>query len=980
MPVGANASARVTVSLLHARTSSVAVSDCPTNEALLGFCEGQLDAEALTELEAHLDRCAECRTVVAVGGFDATPPPPEPRPGEVLGRWRLDRRLGSGTGGMIFGARDEQLQREVALKVLFARDDDGQTRGLGEAQAMAQVLHPNVVTLYEVDTIDGWIVLAMELVDGESLEAWLEQPRHWTEIVDVFIGAALGLGAAHAAGVTHGDFKPANVLLGNDGTARVGDFGLSRFAARTQTDPLYATTPELSRSVCELDLGGGTAVSGTPAFMAPEQYAGHPATPASDIYALCIALYRALYRRRPFAGQTPKELAESRALRQAEAPPRSAVPRALWRVVRRGLQHDPQRRYDSVQSLVDALRNIRGRRRRVALVLASSTVVGLAFAAGAVVTEPAPQCADIASTFEQRIAASGIASIRAALSTESERLDPSVVTVFERRLASFRSEWQHEHTLACDAGTPADRSARILSCLDEDLDSLTALVETFATRDDKVTRLSSAIESLPALAHCREPDNWPVPRNAAAMQVRRDFAVAQALFKVGDFDAAAAALQQVRDNPETPRDPRLLVDVLNQQAVTAIVTGDIEGAQARVDEAIEHAWGRRLPTSASKTATLALELASVSRDFESADQWIARAQRSQALVVGNWKHEYDVQASIARTELERGHPEAARVAATRALQVTETAAPNSDRHVRALLLVGNTWMVNREPAKAIATLERALAIAGDSPDVTVVSASVAAADLGQALVNDGQTDRARPLLAQALAGLRPYIGVEDRAAMAMRLVRLDIKDGQPEAALRRLREIPELPPKSRVVPLLHGMRGMAHRELQHHAAAAEAFAAEAAARESEGPTSIGRAIALDNCGAALLTDGRYDEGLESSTAALAIYVGLGKVGHHGRWSAEGHIAACLNELGQSERVITRLEPALAELQTQIEADDAVGASVRYEFGRALMMTGQTKRGATMIREQIAALRALDQSDNADEAAAWLETRSVLSPR
>lgn len=949
------------------------MSDCPTNEVLLAFCEGQLQDAALAELEAHVDRCAVCRTVVALGGLDATPPPPEPVPGQTLGRWKLLRILGSGAGGTVFAAHDEQLQRDVALKVLQARDDTGETRGLEEAQAMAQVVHPNVVTLYGVDAIDGSVILSMALADGESLGDWLEQPRSWRQVLDAFVAAASGLGAAHDAGVTHGDFKPANVLIGSDGTVRVSDFGLSRFARRTPPTFSEATPPDITRSASEVDVGGGTMVSGTPAFMAPELFLGHPPTPASDVYALCVALYRALYGQRPFCGDTPKKLAAARAESQAKVPPRTVAPRALWRVVRRGLERDPKLRYASTKPLIAALQGVQRRRRRRAMLLGSAVAVSIAFAAGASVRGSPPRCEDAATHFDRHVSAANLESLRNALATNSRRSDPKGATFFERRIGEFREQWGQEYALACDASMPRDQGAQVLACLDVDLGRLGALVDTFAGREDKVTRLASAVDTLPALAHCREPDEWPESQTPEAKQVRRDFAVARALVKAKEFDAATESLARVRADAEGLGDTRLLVDILNDQAGVAMVQGDFSRAGLHLDEAIEHSWGKRLPSSASQTATLKLELATFSSDFEAVDRWIARANRSQGLVGGDWKRGYDVSRSIARAELERGRPVQARDAATRALELSEQAAPRGDRHVQALLLVGNTYLANRSPDEAIGFLERAVSISEQSQDVSTVSASVAAADLAAALAANGQPGRARPLLLRAQRGLKPYLGVDDQTLMLTRLARLDVAEGQPEAALQRLQGVlPTLSAGSRAIPVLHGMRGMALRELGRHEEAAEAFASEASARAVEGSGSLGRAIALSNRSGELVASDRCDEALPAAEAARSIYAGLGPLGHHGRWSAESQIAACLNIQGQPPKVLASLSPILEQLDREVEPTDSVAAAVRLEVGRAMVLTGATEKGAELMREQIATLRALDQADLADDASAWLE--------
>src|SRR5690606_7185636 len=217
---------------------------------------------------------------------------------------------------------DEDLDRKVAIKLLrgeLSRDEHGRTRMLREAQALARLSHPNVVQVHEVGQWTDHDYVAMEYVDGRTLDRWLAAgPRSWREILDVMVQAGRGLEAAHAAGLVHRDFKPANLLVGRDGRARVLDFGLARAASerdsKSSSKPIADIVETAEHSVFELsrssdDLEGATAASsafdklltvtgavlGTPAYMAPEQHLGQPADALSDQFSFCVVLYEALY-------------------------------------------------------------------------------------------------------------------------------------------------------------------------------------------------------------------------------------------------------------------------------------------------------------------------------------------------------------------------------------------------------------------------------------------------------------------------------------------------------------------------------------------------------------------------------------------------------------------------------------------------------------------------------------------------------------
>jgi serine/threonine protein kinase len=269
----------------------------------------------------------------------------EPAP-VTVGRFRVGRKLGEGALGVVYAAEDPQLERPVALKLLRTAWFGGDAVAwrptiLREARAMARLAHPNVVTVHEVGEDGDHVYIVMELIAGATLKAWLATPRGWRRVLDAFVEAGRGLASAHEAGLVHRDFKPDNVLVGDDGRTRVTDFGLAR-ALEEHT----------------------VAVEGTPAYMAPEQRRGEPPTPAADQFSFCVALYEGLYGRRPFADDDP--------CTAALPPPPGEVPTLVWQTLRRGLALDPHDRWSTMSALLSELRpEPRPRRRTIALVALS---------------------------------------------------------------------------------------------------------------------------------------------------------------------------------------------------------------------------------------------------------------------------------------------------------------------------------------------------------------------------------------------------------------------------------------------------------------------------------------------------------------------------------------------------------------------------------------------------------------------------------
>ncbi|MBA3500483.1 MAG: serine/threonine protein kinase [Deltaproteobacteria bacterium] len=282
--------------------------------------------------------------------------------GTKVGRYVIGERLGMGGMGVVYAARDPDLDRDVAIKVLrseFARSNpDAAQRIAREAQAMARISHPNVVNVHDVGTLGDQVFVAMERINGGNLRAWLRAtPRTVAEILEMFVAAGRGLIAAHDAGIVHRDFKPDNVLVGNDGRARVTDFGL---AYDHRVEDL-----ELSESSFE---GATRPIVGTPSYMAPEQHAGGNADPRTDQFSFAVALYEALYGKRPFSGSTRDELADSVMNGRVDAAPSSRVPSSLRSLLLRAMSTKPGDRFATMADLLRALGRDRGRRpRRIAI-------------------------------------------------------------------------------------------------------------------------------------------------------------------------------------------------------------------------------------------------------------------------------------------------------------------------------------------------------------------------------------------------------------------------------------------------------------------------------------------------------------------------------------------------------------------------------------------------------------------------------------
>jgi tRNA A-37 threonylcarbamoyl transferase component Bud32 len=275
-----------------------------------------------------------------------------------VGRYEVLAELGTGGMGVVYRARDPELDREVAIKLLRPTGtrhdpDTSRARLMREARAMARLSHPNVLTVHEVGTFEDQVFVAMEYVEGQTLADWLgETERAWDEIVQRFCAAGLGLIAAHEKGIVHRDFKPENVMVSDDARVLVLDFGLAR-SSEDGAEP--AEVVDLEGIDPSLTLTG--ALVGTPAYMAPELYAGRSADARSDQFAFCVALWEAVYRQRPFTGNSLPALAQS-VMDGELREPIGVAPRPAWlrRALERGLSVDPDDRFATMVELVATLR------------------------------------------------------------------------------------------------------------------------------------------------------------------------------------------------------------------------------------------------------------------------------------------------------------------------------------------------------------------------------------------------------------------------------------------------------------------------------------------------------------------------------------------------------------------------------------------------------------------------------------------------
>ncbi len=277
---------------------------------------------------------------------------------ESIGPYRILERLGAGGMGEVFLALDTRLGRKVALKSLSdpaIETPQARARLLREARAAAHITHPNIAAIYDILDVGEYPCIVMEYAQGEPLSAVVARgPLPCADVLAIARQIVDAVGHAHAAGVIHRDLKPANIVLTQGRVVKVLDFGLARSHEAEEQASADSDT-EVTRTETQSRVG---ALAGTPAYMAPEQLVGKPATPLSDIYSIGSTLFELLAGRRPFEGPTPVAIAWDIVSKPTPivSDAVASVPAALAAVVAKAMARFPADRYQSASEMAEALR------------------------------------------------------------------------------------------------------------------------------------------------------------------------------------------------------------------------------------------------------------------------------------------------------------------------------------------------------------------------------------------------------------------------------------------------------------------------------------------------------------------------------------------------------------------------------------------------------------------------------------------------
>ncbi|MCY0994887.1 serine/threonine-protein kinase [Nannocystis sp. ILAH1] len=861
-------------------------------------------------MRTHVDRCEACRGLLAAlvgrsseasrGGDAALPAPALLAPGTDVGPYQVLERIGSGGMGVVYAAFDPRLDRKVALKLirpeLSTLDPDLERRLIRESKAMARLSHPNVLAVHDIGVCGGQVYMAMDLVEGQTLRAWLKTRPRWFEVLAVFVQAGRGLAAAHQAGLVHRDFKPDNVLVDRNGRVMVTDFGLARpIEASPPPTVVSAPTREAAgdeETVGSVDSAADTALTrtgalvGTPAYMAPEQQRGEAADERSDVFSFCVALHEGLYGARPLAGRPP-------AHPQAHPPGRDArVPGWLRRAVLRGLEPVPARRHPSMSALLAEL----SPPRPVALYLSLGTgvlaaaVALTAAAVGGGTDEHARVCAGAELHLASAWSDERRAAVRAALLVDDSARVQFVWRRVEGALDGHIAMWQRVHGELCEVDRDSAAGAAGARCLDAWANDLAAVTTVLSrgTGDDP-DRALRVIDTLRAADTCLRPapgqDRLPVPEDAAS---RTEVEAIRAALAEVEVLQTAGALAEARDRA------RSLVRRAEALAYRPVA------AEALLLQGILEAEGADPHLGAQIVRRAANDAEAVRHDRVAAEAWsflvFHAAQRLGDL---ERAREYAEQADAAIERLGGDLDLTSRVT-----------------YYRGML----AWRAG-DPAAARAWYERAalqMREAGREPHIDLLEG------LGLAYIDEGRFTAAAEQLERVLELRSEQLGPEHPD---LGLARLNIA-----AALHELARDEEA--------LVHLRAALSSHTAGH----------------GHGPVELGR-LHFD-LGEVLRALGRYEEALVHNSRALAILrEALGEE-HPEVANFSEHRAGLYLGMGRPEEAVALMRETLAmHRRTRGERDPFV-ARCQLNLGEVLRRTGRPQEALELGRAALSLFEAL----------------------
>lgn len=890
--------------------------------------------------------------------------------GKTISRYVVIAEIATGGMGRVLRAYDPRLQREVAVKELRANalSESASRRLINEARSMAKVSHPNVVPVYDVETLpDGQIVLVMQFVPGKTLRAWMREGVHaWREVVDTFVAAGRGLAAAHKAELLHRDFKPANVLLSDDGAVKVTDFGLAKPATRTTSYGSDDSAPEAMSEETQTKVG---IVLGTPRYMAPEQHRGAELSPATDQFAFCVALWETLSGHPPYRGRNLGALKRD----GPPAWPGEGVPRFVVDALVRGLAVAPEDRWPSMDALLDRLSQDPGKRRRARLTLAGIGVlavstVGLGWQAWVggrnTVCEGAEREMETAWGDARQIA------VKTALLVEET---PYARALWERtrvRLDDYASDWVAAHEDACAAtsirGVQSEAVLDLrMSCLRSAELDLRAVTGVLANADDEVRQnVDAVLRGLPPLDECADVPRLqadiepPPPEDAEQVREgRRLLAEAEAERNGGRYGPALERVQASEVALVGVGYQAVRAELLLEKGKVLEALGRYEAAVEPLQQAVRsHASTARRPLTRDAVTRLMFVLGKRMTRFDAA---LALLPVAEGLASGFPLEEADVANTLALVLVEKGDIKAAEVAQRRAFTLRldalgpEHASLANSHHSLALVLTAQSRHAEalREHQRAMEIWERS--VGPEHPNVSMAMVNIATSYYQQGKYDESEAAhrKALELRVAALGPEHPEV-LHARVNFALALCsqgQWKVCDVELSQALALQEEA--LGPDHRALARTHVNLGVAKQAqglfdaaLHHHERGLEISEA------TLGPDHHDTAVARINIANDLARRGKHAQAAEAYRKVLGTLSKTLGERHASVAIACNNLGAMLEEQDFFEEARAQYRRALDIRLEMLGSEHPKVASVRTSLARVLLELGSTDEALSLAHK------------------------------
>jgi tetratricopeptide (TPR) repeat protein len=868
-----------------------------------------------------------------------------------IGRYDILHRVGSGGLGVIYAAHDAELDRRVAIKVL--QPEAGQSSATGEAharlvreaQAMAQLSHPNVIHVYEVGSFGDEVYIAMELVDGDTMAEWMRAPgRTWREVLEHFIYAGRGLAAAHDAGLVHRDFKPTNVLVDREGRVRVLDFGLAKLAGAPSVEHRGPAGSASGRGLGAVLTEMGSLV-GTPAYMSPEQHAGSEAAeadPSSDQYSFCVALWEGLYGRRPFAGRNLEELLDNKSSQTfdiGESTAERAVPQWVRAILARGLRVAPADRFASMHDLLAALGHdpVRARRRRIGLVAGVVAIAGMIFAGFSMGRAGGDRCDGIADQLGVIWSEDTKRKIERAFTDSGKAYAPDLWARVATELDAYTAKWLQQRTNTCEKMREATTSALLdrQLCLDHRLRDVAELAGLLSRGDaDVIEHAAEAVSALPELDPCDEAEGLAEGLAADAearkriAEIEATLTRGRALRAAGRFDDALKLARGVREETKRLGYVRGTVEAALLEGSVLDDQGELEQAETVLSGALQHAEQLGMDAAATRILIQLVWAVGINGGRHDEGERLARLAEAKLARSGNPPRlEASLRNTLGTMLQKMGDYEGARKALERALELRRS----GEDALRLASTINNLGVLNLSTddfAQAADYFDQALSLYEEEVGATHPLIAKPLGNLGAALLQLKRAADAQVHLERALTIAERELG-EEHPSVARLLVNL----------------------------------GLCHLEQNDAAGALARF--ERALKVGEralGENHPLLATVRVNIANAQRELGGLDEALATGERALADFARLLGKEHPQITHAHASLAATLVERGDPEAAREHLLRAVALREKALGPDNRAVAELLVDLGDVDLKTGRPGQAAARLER---ALDILSENDPAD---------------